>query len=64
MTAKGFKSRKWGVFCHYLDGIQNGGGPENTRGRTTSWQKCTQDFDCDRFASHLKIWITLYYTNI
>ena len=53
MTAEAFKNRKWGVFCHYLYGHQNGSGPENTRGRTTSWQQCVEDLDCDTLAAQL-----------
>ena len=53
MTAEMFKSKKWGVFCHYLDVLQNGTCSKNTRGAVTSWDECVEDFDCERLASQL-----------
>lgn len=53
MTVENFRSKKWGVFCHFLYGHQNGPGPENTRGRTTSWQECVEDVDCEKLAAQL-----------
>lgn len=53
MTIENFRSKKWGVFCHFLYGHQNGPGPENTRGRTTSWQECVEDVDCEKLAAQL-----------
>ena len=53
MTIENFRSKKWGVFCHFLYGHQNGPGPENTRGRTTSWQECVEDVDCEKRAAQL-----------
>ncbi|MBO4326686.1 MAG: hypothetical protein J5950_05400 [Clostridia bacterium] len=53
MTSETFRSKKWGVFCHYLYGKQNGTGPENTRGFVTPWKECVEDFDCELLASQL-----------
>ena len=53
MTADTFKSKKWGVFCHFLNVTQNGTGPHNTRGRVTSWDECVEDVDCEKLAAQL-----------
>lgn len=45
--------KKWGVFCHYLSGIQNGNGELNTAGKITPWSDCTEDLDTDRLARSL-----------
>ena len=53
MTADTFKSKKWGVFCHYLYGSQNGTGSKNTRGTVTSWDECVEELDCEKLAAQL-----------
>lgn len=53
MTAEAFKDRKWGVFCHYLNVLQNGTGPNNSRGSVTSWNECVEEFDCEKLAAQL-----------
>lgn len=53
MTADTFKSKKWGVFCHYLYVSQNGTGSKNTRGTVTSWNECVEELDCEKLAAQL-----------
>ena len=53
MTADTFKSKKWGVFCHYLYVSQNGTGSKNTRGTVTSWDECVEELDCEKLAAQL-----------
>ena len=46
-----FLSKKWGVFCHYLSGMQNGGlEARNPSGRITDWNTCVEEFDTEKFA--------------
>ena len=53
MNKEQFRAKKWGVFCHYLDSLQNGSRPNNTRGETTPWDQCVEELDCDKLASQL-----------
>lgn len=53
MTSDTFKSKKWGVFCHYLYVSQNGTGSKNTRGTVTSWDECVEELDCEKLAAQL-----------
>ncbi len=47
-------SRKWGVFFHYLDHIQNGEGDlHNTAGVRTDWNSCVNELDVKRIAKAL-----------
>lgn len=46
-----FVSKKWGVFNHYLNGMQNGSWlPRNPTGKITSWNTCVNEFDAERLA--------------
>ena len=46
-----FKERKWGIFVHYLEAVQNGEHtPNNPLFKKTSWNECVNDFDCVAFA--------------
>lgn len=46
--------RKWGVFLHYLDSVQNASGNyHNTQGYRTSWDECAEALDVDLLASQL-----------
>lgn len=48
-----FRSRKWGIFVHYLVRIQNGN-YLNTKGKDfTDWDTCVNEFDVERFAKQL-----------
>ncbi|MBQ8525297.1 MAG: alpha-L-fucosidase [Clostridia bacterium] len=45
------KNKKWGIFVHYLEGIQNGEKtPNNPKFTKTSWNECVNDFDAEHFA--------------
>ena len=46
--------KKWGVFAHYLDGIQNApGNPLNQGAGRTSWNDCVRAFDVGKLADSL-----------
>ncbi len=48
-----FKSRKWGIFVHYLHRIQNGL-YINTHGENfTDWNTCVNEFDVELFAKQM-----------
>ena len=47
--------KRWGVFTHYLDGIQNNpASPHNQGAGRTSWSDCVDAFDVGRLADSLK----------
>lgn len=47
-------SKRFGVFNHYLFGMQNGSGKErNPKGIITSWNECVDEFDTDKLAYQL-----------
>ncbi len=49
-----FVSKKWGVFNHYLNGMQNGSwAPRNPSGKITTWNECVNEFDAERLAYNL-----------
>lgn len=49
-----FYRRRWGVFVHYLDQLQNADGNyHNTRRCRTDWEDCVGDFDTALFARQL-----------
>ena len=39
-----------GVFTHYLDGLQNGFGP-NSQGKNTTWSAAVDEFDAEAYAA-------------
>jgi len=47
-----FKDAKYGVFFHYLCGVQNNAKQENglSMGKQTSWDECVNEFDVEKFA--------------
>jgi hypothetical protein len=45
-----FSRAGYGVFVHYLAGLQNSAGELHSLGRETSWDKCVREFDTRRFA--------------
>ena len=53
MNREAFRRKKWGIFCHYLNNLQNGEGPHNTRSRVTAWDQCVEDLDCEKLASQV-----------
>lgn len=56
-----FYSRRWGVFNHYLSGVQNGSGIANTAGLVTDWNECTRALDVKRLADNLEAVGAGYY---
>ena len=45
-----FRSKRYGVFFHYLNGVQNSAESLNSDGKETSWDECVDEFDVERFA--------------
>lgn len=45
-----FKNAGYGVFVHYLEGIQNDTEHLQSLGKNTPWDECVRDFDTERFA--------------
>jgi len=45
-----FQKARYGVFVHYLDGLQNNAEQINSLGRQTTWDQCVREFDTERFA--------------
>lgn len=48
-----FAAAKYGVFVHYLAGIQNNPGHVASLGRQTSWDECVREFDVEKFAERM-----------
>lgn len=46
-----FLEAGYGVFVHYLSGLQNHAEQIHSLGRETSWDQCVAEFDTDRFAA-------------
>jgi hypothetical protein len=49
-----FAARKYGVFVHYLTGLQNNPEHVASLGRKTDWDTCVREFDCERFAQRME----------
>lgn len=49
-----FVKAGYGVFVHYLEGIQNNPEQLHSLGRHTSWEECVREFDTERFASDVE----------
>jgi len=45
-----FVKAGYGVFVHYLAGLQNGAGQINSLDKETAWDECVREFDTERFA--------------
>ncbi len=57
-----FLNKKWGVFNHYLFGMQNGTLSErNPSGKITDWNTCVDEFDVEKFAHTLHKMKAGYY---
>lgn len=57
-----FYNSRWGVFNHYLYGVQNGAGHPANMGRgTTAWDECADELDVDRLADQLSEVGAKYY---
>lgn len=48
-----FSRAGYGVFVHYLAGLQNSTGEIHSLGRETSWDACVREFDTARFADSM-----------
>ena len=44
---------KYGVFVHYLTGLQNNPEHVASLGRETSWDECVREFDVEKFAQRM-----------
>lgn len=49
-----FAEAKYGVFVHYLNGLQNNPEHVASLGKATSWDECVREFDVERFASRME----------
>lgn len=45
-----FQKAGFGVFVHYLEGIQNNPDTIHSLGKRTTWDECVREFDTERFA--------------
>lgn len=48
-----FAAAKYGVFVHYLNGLQNNPDHVASLGKETSWDECVAEFDVDLFAKRM-----------
>lgn len=48
-----FASKKWGIFTHYIDRLQNNPDMPQSRGISTSWDECTAALDVGNIARTL-----------
>jgi len=48
-----FQKAGYGVFVHYLAGLQNNRDQIHSLGRETTWDECVREFDTERFADTL-----------
>ena len=46
-----FQKAGYGVFVHYLTGLQNNRESLHSFGRETAWDECVREFDTERFAA-------------
>ncbi len=49
-----FRDAGYGVFVHYLNGLQNDAESINSLGRETAWDECVREFDTERFAATME----------
>ena len=49
-----FKAAGWGVFVHYLYGVQCAGNRINAMDGTTDWDACVNEFDTEKFAEQIQ----------
>lgn len=48
-----FKSRKWGIFCHYINPLQNNNPIHLKSAKPTDWNTCVDAFNVEAFAKQL-----------
>ncbi|MBN1420862.1 MAG: discoidin domain-containing protein [Planctomycetes bacterium] len=49
-----FRKAGYGVFVHYLSGLQNDRESIHSLGRQTPWDECVREFDTERFAETMR----------
>lgn len=49
-----FRDAGYGVFVHYLEGLQNNPDTVNSLGQRTSWDECVREFDTEAFADQMR----------
>ena len=49
-----FFQKRYGVFFHYLNSLQNTAKTINSLGQETSWDDCVNEFDVERFADQVE----------
>jgi len=49
-----FQKAGYGVFVHYLSGLQNSRERVHSLGRETAWDECVREFDTERFAETMR----------
>jgi hypothetical protein len=49
-----FRQAGYGVFVHYLSGLQNSRESVNSLGKETPWDECVREFDTERFAQTMQ----------
>jgi len=49
-----FAEAKYGVFVHFLNGLQNNPEHVASLGKKTSWDECVHEFDVERFATRME----------
>jgi len=49
-----FLKAGYGVFVHYLEGIQNNADQLQSLGKETTWEECVRDFDTERFSTDVE----------
>ena len=50
---EGLRSKGFGLFFHYLSGLQNNAETVNSLGKETGWDECVDEFDVERFANQV-----------
>ncbi|MCL2812966.1 MAG: hypothetical protein FWD23_00035 [Oscillospiraceae bacterium] len=53
MTKDEFLGRKWGIFIHYLDALQNNPNSVQSMGKSTSWDECVNELNAEILADQL-----------
>lgn len=48
-----FQKAGYGVFVHYLEGLQNNPDEAHSLGRRTGWDECVREFNTERFAAQV-----------
>ncbi len=49
-----FRESGYGIFVHYLNGIQNNPDRVHSLGKQSSWDECVAEFDTEKFADQME----------